>query len=76
MKRLLAILFLVGAFAAPAVAAIPLPAPVPVHRWSCADVPFWVKGYSSAQISSTAAELGMTQWQILRLLRCFPKTEY
>jgi hypothetical protein len=48
-------------------------AAAPVHRWSCDDVPFWVRSYSSAQISSTAANLGMTRWQILRLLRCFPK---
>ena len=48
----------------------------PVHHWSCADVPFWVRGYSLSTIASTAANFGMTHWQIDRLLRCFPQKGY
>ena len=45
----------------------------PAHHWSCADVPSWVLGYSASTVSSTAANMGMTHWQIARLLKCLPK---
>ena len=44
-----------------------------MHHWSCADVPSWVLGYSASTVSSTAVNMGMTQWQIARLLKCLPK---
>jgi ABC-type transport system involved in cytochrome c biogenesis permease subunit len=42
-------------------------------HWSCKNVPSWVLGYSASTVSSTAANMGMTQWQIARLLKCLPK---
>jgi hypothetical protein len=32
-----------------------------------------VLGYSASTVSSTAVNMGMTQWQIARLLKCLPK---
>jgi ABC-type transport system involved in cytochrome c biogenesis permease subunit len=56
-----------------ALATCSAPADAAAHRWSCADVPSWVLGYSASTVSSTAANMGMTQWQIARLLKCLPK---
>lgn len=76
MKRIALALVLLAMVPATADAKVaPVVVPVAVHRWSCADVPFWVKGYSTTMIASTAANFGMTNWQIARLLRCFPKDQ-
>ena len=45
------------------------------HHWSCRDVPGWVLGYSPSTVSSTAANMGMERWQIVRLLKCLPRSQ-
>jgi hypothetical protein len=45
----------------------------PLHRWSCADVPYWIRSYSPSTVASTAANMGMARWEIIRLLKCLPK---
>jgi hypothetical protein len=52
--------------------ALTTPAPA-AHKWSCQDVPYWVRNYSHARVESTMVSVGMAQWEINRLLRCLPK---
>ena len=47
-----------------------LSTPVQAHQWSCKDVPYWIKSYSTEQIASTTRNLGMAPWEINRLMRC------
>lgn len=64
MKSLYAALIL-GALMVPAQAATP--------RWSCRDIPWWIKSYSHTQVVSAVTSLGMAPWEVRRLLRCLPK---
>ena len=43
------------------------------HRWSCNDVPYWIRSYSPSLVASTATNLGMARWEVVRLLRCLPR---
>jgi hypothetical protein len=48
--------------------------PAFARPFSCAYVPYWVKGYSRATVATTAADLGMSRAEVVRLLKCLPRS--